>query len=133
MEIFNTEELIKLNSILSLILPTSDSGMPESLVVLDNLEKSNNIHLKFIEACKILCNKVEQIENQEHLDLLKKRNFRDFSNFVNMFLIIYYSKKEVLKKMSVGSIPPFPDGNYVKEGDIYLLEQVYLKEKIYID
>jgi hypothetical protein len=133
MEIFNTEELIKLNSILSLILPTSDSGMPESLVVLDNLENSNNIHLKFIEACKILCNKVEQIENQEHLDLLKKRNFRDFSNFVNMFLIIYYSKKEVLKKMSVGSIPPFPDGNYVKEGDIYLLEQVYLKEKIYID
>ena len=133
MEIFNTQELIKLNSILSLILPASDSGMPDSNLVLDNLEKSNNIHLKFIEACKTLCTKVEQIENQDQLDLLKKTNFRDFSNFVNLFLIIYYSKKEVLKKMSAGSIPPFPDGNYVKEGDIYLLEQVYLREKIYKD
>jgi hypothetical protein len=38
-----------------------------------------------------------------------------------------------LSKLEVGSIPPFPEGNYVKEGDIYLLEQVFLKEKIYKD
>lgn len=133
MEIFNSEETIKLNSLLKLILPTSESGMPESIIVLDNLEKSNNIHFKFIEICKILCTKVEQVENQEQLDLLKKNNFRDFSNFVNSFLIIYYSNLEVLKKLNVGSIPPFPDGNFVKEGDIYLLEQVFLKEKIYKD
>ena len=133
MEIFTSEETIKLNSILKLILPTSESGMPESIIVLDNLEKSNNIHFKFIEICKILCTKVEQVENQEQLDLLKKNNFRDFSNFVNSFLILYYSNLKVLKKLNVGSIPPFPDGNFVKEGDIYLLEQVFLKEKIYKD
>ena len=133
MEIFTSAESIKLNSILKLILPTTESGMPESIIVLDNLEKSNNIHFKFIENCKILCTKVEQVENQEQLDLLKKNNFRDFSNFVNSFLILYYSNFEVLKKLNVGSIPPFPDGNFVKEGDIYLLEQVFLKEKIYID
>ena len=133
MEIFTSAESIKLNSILKLILPTSESGMPESIIVLDNLEKSNNIHFKFIENCKILCTKVEQVENQEQLDLLKKNNFRYFSNLVNSFLILYYSNFEVLKKLNVGSIPPFPDGNFVKEGDIYLLEQVFLKEKIYID
>jgi len=133
MEIFTSAETIKLNSILNLILPSSKSGMPESIIVLDNLEKSNNIHFKFIETCKILCAKVEQVENQEQLDLLKKNNFRDFSNFVNSFLILYYSNLEVLKKLNVGSIPPFPDGNFVKEGDIYLLEQVFLKEKIYKD
>ena len=133
MEIFTSAETIKLNSILKLILPSSESGMPESIIVLDNLEKSNNIHFKFIETCKILCTIVEQVENQEQLDLLKKNNFRDFSNFVNSFLIIYYSNLEVLKKLNVGSIPPFPDGNFVKEGDIYLLEQVFLKEKIYKD
>ena len=133
MEIFTSAETIKLNSILKLILPTSESGMPESIIVLDNLEKSINIHFKFIETCKILCAKVEQVENQEQLDLLKKNNFRDFSNLVNSFLILYYSNLEVLKKLNVGSIPPFPDGNFVKEGDIYLLEQVFLKEKIYKD
>lgn len=133
MEIFTSTETIKLNSILKLILPNSESGMPESIIVLENLEKTNKIHIKFIEASKILCKKVEQIENQEQLDLLKKNNFRDFSNFVNSFIILYYSNLEVLKKLNVGSIPPFPDGNFVKEGDIYLLEQVFLKEKIYID
>ena len=133
MEIFTSAETIKLNSILKLIMPTSGSGMPESIIVLDNLEKSNNIHFKFIETCKILCTIVEEVENQEQLDLLKKNNFRDFSNFVNSFLILYYSNLEVLKKLNIGSIPPFPDGNFVKEGDIYLLEQVFLKEKIYKD
>ncbi len=133
MEIFTSGETTKLNNILKLVLPTIESGMPKSIIVLDNLEKSNNIHFKFIETCKILCTKVEQIENQEQLDLLKKNNFRDFSNFVNTFLILYYSNLEVLKKLNVGSIPPFPDGNFVKEGDIYLLEQVFLKEKIYKD
>lgn len=133
MEIFTSGETTKLNNILKLVLPNIESGMPESIIVLDNLEKSNKIHFKFIENCKILCTKVEQIENQEQLDLLKKNNFRDFSNFVNTFLILYYSNLEVLKKLNVGSIPPFPDGNYVKEGDIYLLEQVFLKEKIYKD
>lgn len=133
MKIFTSEETVKLNSILKLILPNSESGMPESIIVLENLEKTNKIHIKFIETCKILCEKIENIENQDQLDFLKKNNFRDFSNFVNSFLILYYSKLEVLKKLNLGSIPPFPNGNFVKEGDIYLLEQVFLKEKIYKD
>ena len=74
-----------------------------------------------------------KVVKKEDLNLLKKANFRDFSVFVNMVLILYYSNPIVLSKLEVGSVPPFPDGNFVKEGDIYLLEQVFLREKIYKD
>ena len=97
------------------------------------VELDNKIDFKFIEASKAVCSKIEKIENQEDLDIFKKRNFRNFSNFVNSCLILYYSNKEVLRNLRVGSTPPFPEGNYVKEGDIYLLEQVFLKEKMYKD
>jgi len=131
MQIFNIEENQKLEKLLTYLLPKGDSDMPEANIILDNLALDNEIRGKFIEATKKLCSKFENINNQEDVDVLKKRNFRDFSNFVNVLLILYYSNKEVLAKLKVGSIPPFPEGNYVKEGDIYLLEQVFLKEKIY--
>lgn len=133
MEIFNSEEINKLQSILKLILPSGDTNMPEGNLIIHNLDFNNKSHLKFVEASKDLCVKFEKIDNQIELEEIKKKNFRAFSNFVNTLLIIYYSNIEVLKKLQVGSIPPFPEGNYVKEGDIYLLEQVFLKEKIYKD
>jgi hypothetical protein len=133
MEIFNSEEINKLQSILKLILPSGETNMPEASLIINNLDFNNKSHLKFAEASKDLCVKFEKIDNQKELEELKKKNFRAFSNFVNTLLIIYYSNIEVLKKLQVGSIPPFPEGNYVKEGDIYLLEQVFLKEKIYKD
>ncbi len=133
MEIFNKNEIEKLDIILKLILPNINTNMPDANLILNDLDINNKIHYKFIEASKELCFKIEKIENQEDLDILKKRNFRDFSNFVNSCLILYYSNEEVLKNLKVGSTPPFPEGNYVKEGDIYLLEQVFLKEKMYTD
>jgi hypothetical protein len=133
MEIFNTKEIEKLDIILKLIIPNINTNMPDANLILNNLDINNKIDLKFIENSKAVCFKIEKIENQEDLDIFKKRNFRDFSNFVNSSLILYYSHKEVLKNLNVGSIPPFPEGNYVKEGDIYLLEQVFLKEKMYKD
>ncbi len=133
MDIFNQKEIEKLDIILNLILPNINTNMPDANLILNDLDINNKIDFKFIEASKALCLKIEKIENQEDLDIFKKRNFRDFSNFVNSCLILYYSNKEVLKNLKVGSIPPFPEGNYVKEGDIYLLEQVFLKEKMYKD
>ena len=115
------------------MLPNIITNMPDANLILKDLDLHNKSHIKFIETSKAVCFKIEKIENQEDLDIFKKRNFRDFSNFVNSTLILYYSNKEVLKNLKVGSIPPFPEGNYVKEGDIYLLEQVFLKEKIYKD
>ena len=119
--------------ILKLILPNINTNMPDANLILNDLDINNKIDFKFIETYKALCFKIEKIEYQEDLDIFKKRNFRDFSNFVNSCLILYYSNKEVLKNLKVGSTPPFPEGNYVKEGDIYLLEQVFLKEKMYKD
>ena len=133
MDIFNKKEIEKLDIILKLILPNINTNMPDANLILNDLDINNKIDFKFIEACKALCLKIEKIENQEDLDIFKKRNFRDFSNFVNSCLILYYSNKQVLKNLKVGSTPPFPEGNYVKEGDIYLLEQVFLKEKMYKD
>jgi hypothetical protein len=74
--------------------------MPDANLILNDLDINNKIDFKFIEACKALCFKIEKIENQEDLDIFKKRNFRDFSNFVNSCLILYYSNKEVLKNLS---------------------------------
>ncbi len=133
MDIFNQKEIEKLDIILNLILPNINTNMPDANLILNDLDINNKIDFKFIEASKALCLKIEKIENQEDLDIFKKRNFRDFSNFVNSCLILYYSNKEVLKNLKVGSTPPFPEGNYVKEGDIYLLEHVFLKEKMYKD
>ncbi len=135
MEIFSSDEIKKLNSILKLIIPSGNEGMPDAGLILSNIVADNPNHMKFIESSKVICNKISlnQINNEEDLTLYKKANFRDFSVFVNMVLVLYYSNINVLSKLEVGSVPPFPEGNFVKEGDIYLLEQVFLKEKIYID
>jgi hypothetical protein len=135
MEIFSSDEIQKLNSILKLIIPSGNEGMPDAGLILISIVADNPNHTKFIESSKVICNKISlnQINNEEDLRLFKKANFSDFSVFVNIVLILYYSNINVLSKLEVGSVPPFPEGNFVKEGDIYLLEQVFLKEKIYID
>jgi len=135
MEIFCSDEIEKLTSILKLIMPAGETGMPEAELILDSVDSDNTNYTKFVELSKVICNKIgqNQIKKEEDLNQFKKANFRDFSAFVNMVLILYYSNKIVLSKLEVGSVPPFPEGNFVKEGDIYLLEQVFLKEKIYRD
>ena len=135
MDIFSSNETEKLNSILKLIIPAGETGMPEAEVILHSIDPTNPSHTKFVEQSKLIYNSIglNAIKNEEDLNQFKKVNFRDFSVFVNLVLILYYSNPIVLSKLEVGSVPPFPDGNFVKEGDIYLLEQVFLREKIYKD
>ena len=131
--IFTSDEIEKLKSILKLILPAGDTEMPEAELLLLNINLVNPNHSKFVELSKVICNKIDLIQSEEDLNQFKKINFRVFSVFVNVVLMLYYSNINVLLKLKVGSVPPFPEGNFVKEGDIYLLEQVFLKEKIYKD
>ena len=133
MQFFSSAEKEKIGSILRLIIPAEDSGMPEAELILNSIDLDNPNHKKFVELGKLICNKIDlnQVEREEDLNKFKKANFRDFSVFVNLILILYYSKIAVLSMLEVGSVPPFPEGNFVREGDIYLLEQVFLKEKIY--
>ena len=135
MIIFSSDETEKLVSILKWIIPSGDTGMPELELILHNLDLADPNHIQFVERSKIICRKVEknQIESENDINRLKKAHFRDFSVFVNSVLILYYSQKEVLLKLEVGGVPPFPEGNFVKEGDIYLLEDVFLRGKIYKD
>jgi hypothetical protein len=132
--ILTSDEIDKLRSILKLILPTCEGEMPEAELIFHSIDVTNPNHTKFVELSKIICKKIDliQIQSEEDLNQFKKANFRDFSVFVNMVLIMYYSNIKVLSKLNVGSVPPFPEGNFVKEGDIYLLEQVFIKGEIYI-
>ncbi|HLD53075.1 MAG TPA: hypothetical protein VJA82_07220 [Sediminibacterium sp.] len=132
MEIFSEEEISKLSQILNLILPEYNENLPSASFIINNLNLTNSIHKHFVDASKNLCSRVENIIITDLiLTQIKKNNFREFSVFVNLVLILYYSNKKVLNNLNVGSVPPFPEGNFVKEGDLYLLEQVFLKEKIY--
>lgn len=135
MEIFSKEEVLKLNSIIELIIPEGNTGMPNAEFIIHSIDLKNSSHVNFINVCKEICEIIgmNQITNEDDLNQFKKNNFRKFSVFVNMLLLVYYSNVTVLSKLEVGSIPPFPEGNYVKEGDVYLLEKVFLKEKIYKD
>ena len=132
MEIFSEDERNKLSQILNLIIPDFEEKLPNASIIINNLDLSNSIHKHFVNASKTICSRVDNsIVSDASLALLKKYNFREFSVFVNLVLILYYSNEKVLSNINSGSTPPFPEGNFVKEGDLYLLEQVFLKEKIY--
>jgi len=123
MEIFSEEEISKLSQILNLIIPEYDGNLPSASFIINNLNLTNSIHKHFVDASKNLCSRVENIIITDLiLTQIKKNNFREFSVFVNLVLILYYSNKKVLNNLNVGSVPPFPEGNFVKEGDLYLLE-----------
>jgi hypothetical protein len=135
MEIFSKKEVLKLNSIIKLIIPEGNTRMPNAEFILNSIDLKNSSHVNFVNVSKEICDLIgmNQINTEDDLNKFKKNFFRNFSVFVNTLLKVYYSNETVLSKLEVGSIPPFPEGNYVKEGDIYLLEQVFLKEKIYKD
>lgn len=128
----SSNEVKKLTLILDYFIPKNDE-MPGGSIILINLDYGSHIIQEFIISARIICEKLEILNLINSIDTLKKMDFRLFSEFVNLFLILYYSNTNVLRNLNVGSIPPFPVGNNLKQGDIYLLEQVYLKEKIYRD
>lgn len=63
--------------------------------------------------------------------LERRKDYRRFTLLLNEILIEYYSHPKVVGKITKKDEAPFPEGNFVKEGDIYLLEDVYLRGEIY--
>ena len=51
------------------------------------------------------------------LNKLKLKDIRLFSNFLEHVFKAYYSDKRVLSLIGSGSLPPFPDGNFIDEDD----------------
>lgn len=106
--------------------------MPSGQIILTTQNGLQKCH-QGIET--IVNNLFKDVDNTEiDLDvifLMRRKDYRQFASLLSQILIEYYSHPIVVEKITRKFGAPFPEGNSVKEGDIYLLEDVYLRGKIY--
>ena len=142
----NKEQIETLNTLLNLIIPPSEDGkMPGAadigfLAYIDN----NNILSWTQEG---LFNIVEESHNKYGKEFSELKNSNQmrlidslkpkFSKFFNCLttevIQCYYQHEDVLEAIGLEARPPFPKGHILEEGDLTLLEAVYLRGKIYRD
>ena len=72
-------------------------------------------------------------EQSELVNGLKRILFRFFNNLTTQVVQCYYQHDDILKAIGLDARPPFPKGYLLEEGDLTLLEPVYLRGKIYRD
>lgn len=65
------------------------------------------------------------------VEALRRQDLRLFTQLVTHCLRAYYSSERVLRGLSAGAVPPFPQGNVLPEDDWTLLEPVYLRGPIH--
>jgi hypothetical protein len=71
---------------------------------------------------------------QTQLNDKLRRKYRQFFNrLATQIIQCYYQHDDVLEAIGLGARPPFPKGYLLEEGDLTLLEPVYLRGKIYRD
>jgi len=70
-------------------------------------------------------------QKMKALNVFKLKNIRLFSDFLKHVFKAYYSDKMVLSILEVGSSPPFPNGNDIKEDEWTMLLPVYERGSIY--
>lgn len=143
-ERFSSEQLQILYDILGLIIPPSDEYLKPSASII--LEDSANLTEEFILLANSALHKIQELsnfslnndwgklENEDKIsiiNLFQKKENRLFTNFCLSILNAYYTNALVLKTINTKSIPPFPEGNHLKEFDYLMLENVFLKGEIY--
>ncbi len=143
-EMFSSEQLQILYDILDLIIPSSDEYEKPSASII--LEDSANLTEEFILLANSALYKIQEIgnfsfnndweklQNEEKLSVInifQKKENRLFTNFCLSVINAYYTNALVLKALNTKSIPPFPEGNQLKEFDYLMLEHVFLKGEIY--
>ena len=121
----------------ALIPGDSKLGMPPaSLIDFNTYQDKYGIHeivVKFLfELAKVSnyeffknFDKLDNNQKMKALNAFKLKNIRLFSDFLRHIFRAYYSDKMVLSILEVGSSPPFPDGNGIKEDDWTILSPVY--------
>ena len=133
-----------INIVLDALIP-GDSKLdmpPASLIDFNAYENKYGIHeivIKFLfELAKVsnyeFFKNFDELDNNQKmkvLNALKLKNIRLFSDFLKHIFRAYYSDKMVLSILKVGSSPPFPDGNEIKEDDWTILLPVYERGSIY--
>jgi hypothetical protein len=140
-----TENQMKLfNLLFNYIIPESKSRkIPGAAILLESTETFTEEFMQLLTKTLYL---IEMIINNkserklysyselyiiEIIEEFKRKNIRIFNELILYIITYYYSNQIVLKSIGIQSIPPYPDGNFIIEGDIFLLEQVFLKERIY--
>ena len=138
--------MIELHLIIDTMLPCDpELGMPSSSSV--NFDaylvdrNISNVAFEFITMLDKICIKkfslsfidLNEEQRMKAINACKLENVKLFSFFVECLLKFYYTNNNVLNKIGAGSVPPFPNGNLLKQDDWSILESVYERGKIYRD
>ena len=140
---FNDENLIILKDIFHFIIPVDNNKLPGADYLLekdiDFLQEDITLFINISnqiskESLKLYAKNFLKLNKEERKNLLiefSKKNKKEFINLALRVVTYYYTDSYILGKIGIKSIPPFPDGNYVIEGDLIMFEDVYLRGSIY--
>ena len=145
-EHLDKEQNRALTSLLNLIIPASEDGkMPgaSDIVFIDYINNENQLSLIQEGLIRIIdetnnqyCQEFSALSVADQLtivNVLKRELFRFFTDLTTQVVQCYYQHDDILKAIGLDARPPFPEGYDVEEGDILLLEPVFLRGKIYLD
>lgn len=135
-----------LRALIDLILPASpDGNRPGALEVgvLESIEIDKDLSVVgrgfnlLARECQERYHKsFYQLEKDCQLEMLHMMRvpLRAFLIQISKKIFeVYYQSDRVLEAIGLGARAPFPEGYDVKEGDLTLLEEVYLRGRIYRD
>jgi len=144
LEKLNKDELKILTALFNFVIPSCSEKKTPSAGILCEAENafSDQDIVLFKEVVAQIDNIADTIKGKVFVELskeeviltinhLKKQSARDYNNFVFRIVNYYYTNNKVLEAIGIQSSPPFPDGNFVIEGDLLLFEKVYLKGEVY--
>ena len=145
-ENLDEEQEQTLIAILNLIIPPSEDGkMPGAadvgfLAYIQNENIFPWIREGLINIIEESHNKYSQefsslsgSEQTQFIEKLRRRFLQFFNRLTTQVIQCYYQHDDVLKAIGLEARPPFPQGYLLEEGDLTLLEPVYLRGKIYRD
>lgn len=129
----NIKELSFFQEILDAIIPANrELGLPSLKEI--GLEKKaflDSFYIELFKEIKNFINCKESVPNEFKPDFFKKERFKYFHELTIRGINAYYTCEEVLTILHLASVPPFPDGNFIPEDDLLLLEPVFLRGNIY--
>jgi hypothetical protein len=138
------DELILLKYLFNFIIPESNSLIIPGAAIL--LNTSNlfttefiNIIYKSLTVIDLIIKDTTEKKWMSYseskriavINEFKIKNIRIFNELSLHIVIFYYSNEIVLKSIDIKSIPPYPYGNSDLEGDLLLLESVFLRNILY--
>jgi hypothetical protein len=129
----NSKEVSFFQEILDAIIPAdANSGLPSLKEIgFEQTVFVDSFYAELFDEIKSFINSKEFIPNECRPDIFKKEKFKYFHELSLRGINAYYTNEEVLSILHLASVPPFPNGNFVPEGDLLLLEPVFLRGNIY--